>query len=234
MTTNQLTNEELYSQIRCVSHEIRNNLSICDMYSQIIKKNLEKNEIKNESIENAINCIQKSIQIISTNLLDLKSLNISTPHITDFKSTVTKASEMAKAYTAEKNIEYEIFIKNTANIEIDENKFLSCIINIIKNGIEAIEIKGKIEILAEIKNNFGIIKISNNGKPIPKDKQETIFKQGYTTKQTGCGLGLSICKNFLNSINSDIKLVKSNKQQTTFEIIIPISDNYKHKMYKEL
>ena len=42
--TNQLSNEELENQIRYVSHEIRNHLSICDMYTQIIRKNLEKTE----------------------------------------------------------------------------------------------------------------------------------------------------------------------------------------------
>ena len=35
--TEQLTPETLNQQIRCVSHEIRNHLSICDMYSQVIK-----------------------------------------------------------------------------------------------------------------------------------------------------------------------------------------------------
>ena len=73
MQNQELTIEDLNQQIRCVSHEIRNHLSICDMYSQIIKRNLEKDGVNNSSIENALNCIQKSIQIIGTNLLDLKS-----------------------------------------------------------------------------------------------------------------------------------------------------------------
>lgn len=219
-----ITDENLKLQIRCVSHEIRNHLSICDMYSQIIRKNLEKSNIENHSIENALDCIQKSIQIIGTNLLDLKSLNSTTERIYDFKSIIEKGVELSKAYTnEEKNIEFEVFIKNTSNIKIDENRFLSCIVNIIKNGIEAIEIKGKIEILAEIKNNFGIIKISNNGKPIPKEKQESIFNEGYTTKKTGCGLGLSICKKYLKSQNATLELVKSIKGQTQFEIKIPIT-----------
>ena len=92
-----------------------------------------------------------------------------------------------------------------------------------ENGIEAIEIKGKIEILAEIKNNLGIIKISNNGKPISKEKQESIFNEGYTTKKTGCGLGLCICKKYLKSQNATLELVKSIKGQTQFEIKIPIT-----------
>lgn len=220
--TEQLTADKINQQIKCVSHEIRNHLSICDMYSQIIKKNLEKSNIQNSSIENAIECIQKSIQIIGSNLLDLKSLNSETPHIIDFKNIIEQGVELAKAYVIDKNIEIEVFIKNTGNIFIDENKFLACIVNIIKNGIEAIEIKGKIEILAEIKDNTGIIKISNNGKPIPKEKQEDIFTLGYTSKKNGCGIGLAVCKQYFEKNNASLKLIKSGKNQTQFEIKIPI------------
>lgn len=220
----EIPQDELQNQIRCVSHEIRNHLSICDMYSQIIRKNIEKSGIDSPSIDNALNCIQKSIQIIGTNLLDLKSLNNNTPQIMDFGRTVTKAVELSKAYILDKEIEFEIFIKNSANILTDENRFLACLVNIIKNGIEAIDTRGKIEIIAAINNNTGIIKISNNGKPISKEKQKDIFTQGYTTKQNGCGLGLAICKKFLESQNATIKLIKSTKGQTTFEINIPVED----------
>ena len=225
MQNTKLSIEELTQQIRCVSHEIRNHLSICDMYSQIIRKNLEKEGISNTSIDNAIDCIQKSVQIISSNLLELKSLNHANSQIFDFKNSVNKAIELSKAYIIDKDIELESFIKNSSNIIIDENKFLACVVNIIKNGIEAIDTKGKIVILAEVKDNFAILKISNNGKPIPKDKQETIFESGYTTKKTGCGLGLAICKKYLASQNAQIRLTKSTKTQTQFEIKIPISEN---------
>ena len=220
--TIELKQEDIQNQISCVTHEIRNHLSICDMYSQIIKKNLEKSGINNTSIENAVECIQKSIQIIGSTLLDLKSLNSSTEQITDFEKTILKAVELSKAYVVDKDIDFDIFIKNSANIKTDENRFLACLVNIIKNGLESIEIKGKIEVIAAAEGNYGIIKISNNGKPIPKDKQKDIFNQGFTTKQHGCGLGLAICKKFLESQNATIKLVKSTKGQTTFEIRIPL------------
>ena len=84
MTNKELSEENLNLQIRCISHEIRNHLSICDMYTQIIKKNLEKSGIDNHSINNAIDCIQKSVQIIGTNILDLKSLNNTKEQILDF------------------------------------------------------------------------------------------------------------------------------------------------------
>lgn len=220
--TEQLTTDDLNKQIRCVSHEIRNHLSICDMYTQIIKKNMEKSNIENPAIDNAIECIQKSLQIIGANLFDLKSLNTGKMQIFDFKNTIAKSAELSKAYVIDKNIDFDIFIKNTENILIDENRFIACLVNLIKNGIEAIEIKGKIEVYAEIKDSYGIIKISNNGKPIPKEKQNDIFTYGYTTKKNGCGLGLAICKKYLEEQNATLKLTKSTKTQTQFEIRIPI------------
>lgn len=216
------TELELQNQIKCVSHEIRNHLSICDMYSQIIKKNLKKSGIQNKSIENAIDCIQKSIQIIGINVLDLKSLNNTCEAVVDFKSLVEKGVEMSKAYISDKDIEFEVFIKNTDNIYVDENRFLSCVVNIIKNGIESIDIKGRIEILAEVKDNIAILKIGNNGKVIPKEKQKEIFSEGYTTKLTGSGLGLSICKKYLSAQNATLELTKSGKNLTQFEIRIPV------------
>lgn len=208
-------------QIRLISHEIRNHLSICDMYSQIIKRNIEKEGITNPSIDNAIECIHKSIQIIGSNLLELKSVNNNPTQIIDFKTVVITGVELAKAYVEDKNIEFDIFIKNSANICVDENRFLACIVNIIKNGIEAIELRGRISILGEIKENRAILKISNDGKPISKDKQTKIFEKGFTTKETGCGLGLNICKMYLESQNASLKLLKSTKKETQFEIMVP-------------
>lgn len=209
-------------QIRYVSHEIRNHISVCDMYTQIIKRHLENDGYKNSSVENALSCIQKSLQIIGMNVTDLKSLNINNSSDIDFKSSAQRAVELSKAYIEDKNIEFEVFIKNTAIIKTDENRFMSCIVNIIKNAIESIELKGKISVFGEVKDGFAILKIINNGKPIPTDKQSKIFDCGYTSKQSGSGFGLNICKQYLQSQGADLELVKSTKTETVFKITINI------------
>ena len=220
MSDIELTN--LQQKIRCVSHEIRNHLSICDMYSQIVRKNLEKIGVENSSIDNALDCIKQSIQIIESNLLDLKSLNQNSEKVVDFKSLVERGVELSKAYVVDKEIEISCFTKNTADVKVDVERFLAVIVNIIKNGIEAIEIKGQVEILAEVKDGVGVVKISNDGKPIPKIKQEKIFDKDYTTKQNGCGLGLAICREYLEKQNGTLNLIRSVKNKTTFEITIPV------------
>ena len=209
-------------QSRCISHEIRNHLSICELYSQIIRRNLEEEGLENQSVDNALNCISKSLKIMSNSLLDLKSLNNFSLGEYDLKSVVEEGIKLSTVYTHGKIIDITSDLQGTAKVHIDENKFLACIVNIIKNGIEAINKEGKINISLEIGKKEAHIKISNNGDEISKEKQAAIFEEGFTTKSTGSGLGLHICVNNLKAQNAILRLNKSTPEITEFEIIVPV------------
>lgn len=216
---------DLSDKIRFISHEIRNNLSICDMYSRIIKVKLEKDNIKNPSIDNALECIHDALLIIGMNLNDLKSLNVNSKKLYEFKTLATKGFEMGKAYAKEedKDINFELSINNSANICVDECRFLSCIVNIIKNATEAIENKGNIKVFGRVENANCILEISNDGKPISVDNQKHLFDCGFTTKKSGSGFGLNICKKYLQEQNASLELEKSNSKETVFKITIPVA-----------
>ena len=76
--------EILRLQTRCVSHEIRNHISICEMYTEILRKNLERDGYQNPAAENALECIKKSLKIIGNSLLDLKAINNIAPQNCNF------------------------------------------------------------------------------------------------------------------------------------------------------
>ena len=202
---------------------MRNHLSICELYTQIIRKNLEKEGIKNSSIENALNCINKSLKIMNNNLLDLKSLNNFSPKICSIKKILEEGIKLSQVYICEKDIKITSDLQTDANVYIDENKFLACIVNIIKNAIEAISNDGEINVSLQLVDNNAHIKISNNGEAISEEKQKVIFEEGFTTKQTGSGLGLHICANNLKAQNAVLKLIESTEQKTVFEIILPVA-----------
>lgn len=215
-------NEIIYEQSRCIAHEMRNHLSICELYTQIIRKNLEKEGIKNSSIENALNCINKSLKIMNNNLLDLKSLNNFSPKICSIKKILEEGIKLSQVYICEKDIKITSDLQTDANVYIDENKFLACIVNIIKNAIEAISKEGEIRISLQLADGKANIKISNNGEAISKEKQKAIFEEGFTTKPTGSGLGLHICANNLKVQNAILQLAESTPEKTVFEIVLPI------------
>lgn len=201
---------------------MRNHLSICELYTQIIRKNLEKEGIKNSSIENALNCINKSLKIMNNNLLDLKSLNNFSPKICSIKKILEEGIKLSQVYICEKDIKITSDLQTDANVYIDENKFLACIVNIIKNAIEAISKEGEIRISLQLADGKAHIKISNNGEAISKEKQKAIFEEGFTTKPTGSGLGLHICANNLKVQNAILQLAESTPEKTVFKIILPL------------
>ena len=209
-------NDLIKKQSRCIAHEMRNHISICELYTQIIKKNLEKEGIQNTSLNNALNCINKSLKIMSNSLLDLKSLDNFNLKKVNIKKVLEEGIKLATAYISDKKIKITSNINIDAEVFIDENKFLACIVNIIKNAIEAIKKEGKINVSLEIEGDYIHIKISNNGEPISQEKQKSIFEEGFTTKPTGSGLGLHICANNLKAQNATLKLTKSMGYKTIF------------------
>ena len=214
--------EILKEQSRCIAHEIRNQVSICDVYCEIIKKQLLKEGIKNESIERAIECIQKSVKMVNNSLIDLKSLDNIKQTVCNTNNLIEQSIKMGRVYIHDKLITISSNLKSDAEIYVDENKFLACMINLIKNAIEAIDTKGEIIVTSDIEKEFAVIRISNNGKPISKTAQKDLFNEGYTTKKTGSGLGLYICQNNLKLQNAELSLIQSTTKKTEFERTIPI------------
>lgn len=205
------------NQLRCISHEIRNQVSICELYTSIIKKHLENKGVQDDTTDNALSCVIRSLKLISNTLLDLRSLDNFNPSRCDVKTLLKDSINLSIIYTQEKDIEISLHCPETCDVCIDENKFMACVINIIKNAIEAIDQKGKIDIDVKIDNKVNII-LSNNGSPIPKGVD--VFKEGFTTKKKGSGLGLAICKSNLEKQNGKLSLIKSDEKSTDFEIVL--------------
>lgn len=216
--------EFLLTKSNHIAHEMRNLLSICQLYSNIIEKQEHKITIDDEearkSILNARECIRKSMKMTGNLLLDFKSLNSIDLKEYDLNELVKSGLDMAKIYANGKEIDFEVDSPKNANVLIDENKLLSVMINLIKNAIESIDKKGKISVKTEVAEENVKIKISNNGKPISKSIQDKIFEEGFTTKPAGSGLGLVICKKTLEEQFAQLQLLKSDDDSTEFEITV--------------
>jgi signal transduction histidine kinase len=102
--------------------------------------------------------------------------------------------------------------------------------NLLKNAINAVEGSG--EILVKISENLVkeqvYIDVKDNGKGIPRNKFETIFQPGYTTRKRGWGLGLSLTRRIIENYHKGSVFVKESEpgKGSTFRIILKSSLNY--------
>ena len=74
------------------------------------------------------------------------------------------------------------------------------------------------DVAREITKFSQVIDVANDGEPIPVSAQEQIFIPFYTTKKEGSGIGLSISRQIMRNHNGTIELLRSDAQQTVFEL----------------
>ena len=229
---------------RVIAHEIKNQLSICDLYSEIIRKYAEAGNT--EGIQNALKSINKALKMANNSLISLKSKENCELKPVNLKELVETAAELSKVYLEGKNI--ELHVENTENVTIlaDKDRLTAVIINLVKNASEAFPIEeeenvepvvsstnentftptppGKyIEIKTEKAEDFAQIFVSNNAPGI--ENPDKIFDEGFTTKATGSGLGLWICKKFIEEQLGQLELSRTSEDYTEFAIHVGLVES---------
>jgi len=109
--------------------------------------------------------------------------------------------------------EIALTVSGIDNISIDGNEILLgwAIENVIRNGIDSIQSeKGKVDISISSDDVSGIIQIQDSGAGILKKDWKNIFRPGFSTKERGWGLGLSLVNRIINEIHDgEIKVLHS-------------------------
>ena len=125
----------------------------------------------------------------------------------DFRKAVTDAVKLLQESIAKRGVLIQIDCDHAPKeIRIQESKFNQMLVNLIKNGIEAIDDLTNtsglqeqpcIRIRAYVQKHFLVLDVTDNGIGIETKVSKLIFSAGYTTKKTGSGLGLHSAANFV-------------------------------------
>jgi len=205
-----------------VAHEIRNPITSVKGFLQLLQ---EKNEYK------------KHIEYFNVMLEELDRAN---SIISEFLSL---ARNKASGLTRESlnniiNVIYPLLqadaIKNGNNIilelgEVPEilispKDIRQLILNLVRNGLEAMQEGGNLTIRTYVDNSEIILEVADEGTGISPDIAEKINSPFFTTKDTGTGLGLAICNNIAIQHNATLNFTTSPKG-TTFYVHFKLNQN---------
>ena len=208
--------------IRVLTHEIMNTVSPIASLSDALAKSVDENGHSELDVKAGLETISDS----SKNLIgfvqtyrELSGVAKPIPKALELEDLIGNVISLNSEYIAScgaickyKPQEPDLMIY------ADEGQISQILINLIKNALQAgakhIDISARMGEEDDV-----IIDLANDGEPIPPSGQEQIFIPFYTTKREGSGIGLSISRQIMRNHNGSIELIRSDVNQTVFELI---------------
>ena len=209
-----------------VAHEIRNPLNAIGMGLQRLKREfLPQDESKKEEYVSFTELISKEIRRV--NEIIEQFLTLSRPFQLELKlssleellkNLITLFQEEASSQGI--TLQLEITSKLPL-IKMDEERLTQAFINIMKNGIQAMEKGGILHIeTRSLKDHVNVV-ISDSGFGISPETMEKIFNYYFTTKEKGVGLGLPIAHRIIEAHGGQLKVESRVGVGTKVTITLP-------------
>ncbi len=231
LLVNTIENNQLGDLERKIStfkesiHEVNNYISIINLNSQILLKRIEnetegKQKAFNDYAYNTLVNIKKAANdmiILLDKIKNESDINLKENNLYNF---ILEIVDFMRNKFDENNISININIEKNKIAVFDELLMKNIMYNLLNNSIDSMENKDnkKISIEYNESNDKISLKIKNNGNVINKEDFEKIFIKGYTTKKHGLGLGLAVSKENMQKQNGDLRIIKSDEDETVFEL----------------
>ena len=208
--------------IRVLTHEIMNTVSPIASLSDALSKSMDENGHSELDVKAGLDTISDSsknlIKFVET-YRELSGVARPLRKAVDLQELMDQVISLNSEYAASCGATC-VYRPEEADLMIyaDEGQISQILINLIKNALQAgakhIDISAKMG-----KEDDVIIQVANDGAPIPVSAQEQIFVPFYTTKKEGSGIGLSLARQSMRQHNGTIDLVRSDVNQTVFQLI---------------
>ena len=208
--------------IRVLTHEIMNTVSPIASLSDAMAKSVNEKGESELDIKAGLETISDS----SKNLIDFVQTY---RQLTGVAKPIRKALDLKELMDKVIGLNKELLAADGAVcsyaaedpdliIYADEGQISQILINLIKNALQAGA--RHIGITATMgEDDDVVVRVANDGDPIPPAAQEQIFVPFYTTKKDGSGIGLSLARQIMRQHNGSMDLVKSDSTETVFQMV---------------
>ncbi len=214
---------------RQVAHEIKNPLTPMKLNLQYLQRAIDNNspEVKSISLYVA-NILLEQIEHLSQIASDFAQFaNIGNVRnqLFDVNRTLENVGTL---YSANGKLETKTNLyPHELLIEGDKTQTNRLFTNLLQNAVQSIpeEREAVIEISSKVSGNKALVSIKDNGIGISPEMRNKIFIPNFTTKTSGTGLGLAMCKGIVEKMNGRIWFETLENQWTIFFVEFPLVES---------
>ena len=212
-----------------MTHEIMNSVAPISSLADTLKKSLQKASAETtsnsvyEDLEVGIETIKRRseglLRFAETyrNLNKITKLNLETVQVLDL---FVNLQQLMQPKLEQLNIELEIILKEPGiTIEADTNLVDQVLINLLVNAMDAVRERPQPRIVLSASkgaNNRTLLKVADNGIGMPAEIMDKIFIPFFSTKKSGSGIGLSLCKQIMMLHKGNITVQSVENEGTAF------------------
>lgn len=212
-----------------IAHEIKNPLTPMKLNIQHLQRVKGKGKEYNEFIERVTATLIEQIDNLSniaTGFSNFAKIPTARNQVFNLADQLKKVIDLFKNHD---RATINFYTDGLSDLEVkaDREQLTRAVINLIKNGIQAIPENniGEIKIVLNRREHMAVIAVSDNGSGIPVELREKLFSPSFTTKTSGMGLGLAIVKNIVENFSGKIWFETELEVGTTFFLEIPVYES---------
>jgi Signal transduction histidine kinase len=213
-----------------MTHEIMNSIAPISSLAETLKYRLQQFAGRSDTEPGSMDDLELGIDIIKRrsegllkfaetyrNLNKITTLNLRRVYVRDLFENL---HHLMQPTLEQKNIELEIVLKDPdLMLEADTNLIEQVLINLVVNAMEAVKDREEPRIVLSAyyaPNRKTVIKVADNGTGMPEELLDKIFIPFFSTKKSGSGIGLSLCKQIMMLHKGNIHVQSIEGQGTAF------------------
>jgi len=200
-----------------VAHEIKNPLNAMALHLEVLKGKLDGQQPEIDVIGREIKRLDT---VVKTFLNFNRPVDLTYTSI-DFNQLVKQILDLVSVEAAAKNVHLETVLEERLWISGDPDLLKQAILNVISNGLEAMNHGGTLSTQTECDGDECLLTVRDAGPGIPLEIQSRVFQLYFTTKKNGSGIGLATTFRVVQLHNGTIDFTSEPGKGTTFRIRFP-------------
>ncbi len=211
-----------------IAHEVGNPLAAISSLVQMLNRRHtdEYTRERLEMVDDQLRRIQRTLR----ELVDFSRPATTEKSLCDIHEVIEAALNIAKYYKRKKGKRIvRRFAEGLPRLRVVRDQIVQVFLNLVLNAMDATEDGGMVEISTVLKAGWIEVSFRDDGHGILAADRGRIFQPYFTTKQTGTGLGLFVCRHiFEQGGEGRIELTESSMQGTTLTVYLSCENVRKH------
>lgn len=195
-----------------ITHEIRNPLSTVKLNSEYMVENIEKMDSSEmlsslslivHEVERLESITEKYMDIVRYRNNEETEKNVQLPFdLVQFSSF--HSSEFQK-----RKVEVDLDVDTECTLAITLSSFKEIMLNLYKNAWEELESGGKVKVSVFLEDKMVAVAVEDSGRGVPEEEKKKVFKNFYTNKPGGTGIGLSHSRKLAEEAGGSLEIKDS-------------------------